>query len=170
MNIKDLKIGNWVYYTDTENENPIIVNVSMLENIERMDKECCKENVKVHGIATTYETEVKKLRGIPLEVFLKKNYKRFRSILFDDAFAMWTDIDKTYYIVKKFYLSNGEPYYAVGVHFFDSTLDEDKETIHEFMWGIKYVHELQNILSSISNGKINENIEFDEILKEMSYD
>ena len=167
MKISNLKIGNLVYF-EQENGEKKPVTITTLERTERMNPESCKEIAKFSGLTYANSEQVKLLSGIPVELFLNKLPEEYHSKKYENHYALWTDIDKTYYLHKL----NGftEPTYAIGVDFWDSTYDYDKNVIHEFMWNIKYVHELQNIMSSITSGESDTWEEWNNILHEISFE
>lgn len=164
MNLNELKIGNIVYFEQENNEKKP-VSITLLERVERMDPECCKEIAKFNGLTYANSEQVKLLLGIPIEVFLNKLSEEYHSKRYENYYALWTDIDKTYYLHKL----NGftKPTYAIGVNFWD--YDMCREEIYDFIWNIRYVHQLQNIMSSITLGESDTWEEWNNILHSIVY-
>ena len=148
MEISNLKIGNLVYF-EQENGEKKPVTITFLEKTERMDLNCCREIAKFRGLTYANSDQVKLLSGIPVELFLNKLPEEYHSKKYENHYALWTDIDKTYYLHKL----NGftKPIYGIGINFWD--YDMCREEIYDFIWNIKYVHQLQNIMSSITSGE-----------------
>lgn len=165
MEISNLKIGNLVYF-EQENGEKKPVTITFLEKTERIDPYCCREIAKFRGLTYANSDQVKLLSGIPVELFLNKLPDEYHSKKYENHYALWTDIDKTYYLHKL----NGftKTTYAIGVNFWDC--DMCREEIYDFIWNIRYVHELQNIMSSITSGESDKWDEWNNILHSLVFE
>lgn len=163
MNENNICVGNIIYFKneiDDEVYN-IPVKVMGIDSSYRMDGSK-RTVIKIYGKTVANSIPISLTSGIPLSddilekmgAILDKEYSEKNP--YGNSYVVYSYADTNIIIQRDW---NKYPSYHVGIEYTDSPFEQDQNNIYHFSHQIKYVHELQNIISSIST-----NYEFNEFL------